>query len=516
MPVESPEHHTSEPERTRATAMSAINDYSKRIAALSPKKRALLELQLRMRGREFNSFPLSFAQQRLWFIDQLEPGNIAYNMPTTVRYGAALDVPALERAVGEIIRRHETLRTIFASVDGQPVQVINPPAPVTLHVTDLQHLPDDERAGSAARLEAEEGARPFDLQRGPLFRVRVARLAEEEYIVVLTLHHIISDGWSTGILLKELSTLYGAFSQGQPSPLAELPIQYADYAQWQRGWLQGEVLETQLAYWKKQLQATEPLIKLPTDKPRPPVLSYRGSKLRFTLTPELSNAIKSLGQREGTTLFMTMFAAFKALLYRYTGQADIVVGSPVAGRNQLETEELIGFFVNMLALRTKIEDNPRFSELLRQVRETTLDAYAHQEVPFDKLVDALQIERNPSYQPLFQVVFALQSASLNPSGVPDVTPTPRLVGPVPSAFDLILEVVDSEEHLGVGLLYNVDIFNETTAARLLEHYRDLLNEVTGDSEKRIMDIRLGADGDVKSAAEESALQTHLEAEEFDF
>ena len=492
-------------------------DYSTRIAALSPKKRALLEAQLRARGREFNSFPLSFAQQRLWFIDQLEPGNVAYNMPTAVRYRSPLDVPTLERALGEMVRRHETLRTTFASVGGQPVQVIGPPAPFRLRVEDLRHLPAAERDACAARLEAEEAARPFDLRRGPLFRVRAARLAENDHVLVMTLHHIISDGWSTGVLLRELSALYEAFSRGLPSPLPELPIQYADFAQWQRGWLQGGVLERQLAYWKRQLQGAEPLIRLPTDWPRPAAQGYRGARLLLTLSPELSGAVKSLGQREGATLFMTMLAAFDALLYRYTGQDDIVVGSPLAGRNQLETEGLIGFFVNMLALRTRVSDNPGFAELLRRVRETTLDAYAHQEMPFEKLVDALQIERNPSYQPLFQVVFSLQNAEFNPGGAPPPAPDPRPSNSVASPYDLILEVIDGEEYLSVVLVYNPDLFADATAVRLLEHYRALLAGVTRDPGARLIDIPLGADGGgANPPARESALQTHLEAEEFDF
>lgn len=490
-------------------------DYLTRISALSPKKRALLEAQLRARGREFNAFPLSFAQQRLWFIDQLEPGNVAYNMPTAIRYRAELDVTTLERALSEIVRRHETLRTTFASVGGQPVQVISPPAPVSLRVEDLRHLNAAERDAAAARVEAEEAVSPFDLQRGPLFRARVARLAENDYALVLTLHHIISDGWSTGVLLRELSALYEAFTEGRPSPLAELPIQYADFAQWQCGWLRGVVLERQLGYWRKQLADAPPVLELPTDRSRPAVQSYRGAKLRMTLPPELSQAIKSLSRREGATLFMTMLAAFDALLYRYTGQGDIVVGSMVAGRNRFETEGLIGFFVNMLALRTKVGDNTNFAELLRRVRETTLDAYAHQEMPFEKLVDALQIERNPSYQPIFQVVFSLQNASFIPGEAPGASPSPHPNSESASSpYDLILEVIDGHERLDVLLVYNSALFNNATAVRMLEHYRAVLSEVTRDIGKRIIDIRL--DDDAKPLAEVSALQTQLEAEDFDF
>ncbi|HEY6186814.1 MAG TPA: amino acid adenylation domain-containing protein, partial [Pyrinomonadaceae bacterium] len=362
--------------------------------------------------------PLSFSQQRLWFLDQLEPGGWMYNIPAAVRLTGRLDVAALEQTFREISRRHEALRTNFSMTDGQAVQVVYGERLISLPVVDLGDLPETERESEAERLIAEESQQPFDLEHGSLIRVFLLRLEEEDHVLAVTMHHIISDGWSIGVLIKEMATLYEAFSAGQPSPLPELPIQYADFAHWQREWLQGDVLDAQLSYWKRQLAGAPPLLELPTDRPRPAVQTYNGAHLSLSLPLPLCAALRSLCRDEGVTLFMAMLAAFQTLLYRYTGEEDIVVSTGIANRMRAEVEPLIGFFVNTLVLRTDLGGSPSFRELLKQVREVTLGAYAHQDVPFELIVEAMQPERNPSYTPIFQVMMVLQNAPLERMEVP--------------------------------------------------------------------------------------------------
>src|SRR5215470_10688638 len=328
---------------------------------------------------------LSFAQQRLWFLDQWEPGSSTYNLTSAVRLTSLLNFAALERSLNEIFWRHEALRTTFATVDGQPVQVVASPEVFALPVISLQHLPETEREAEAQRLVNDERSKPLDLTKGPLFRPTLLQLQEQEHILLLAMHHIVSDGWSMGILSRELTVLYEAFSAGHPSPLPELPIQYGDFAKWQREWLQGEVLERELSYWKRQLEGIPAVSNLPTDQPRPAVQSFRGQTQYLELTKKLTEGLKSLSRKEGVTLFMTLLAAFQTLLYRYTRQKDIVVGSPIANRNRSQIEGLIGFFVNTLVLRTDFSGNPSFRELLGRVRKTALDAYEHQDLPFEKL-----------------------------------------------------------------------------------------------------------------------------------
>ncbi|RMF36691.1 MAG: non-ribosomal peptide synthetase, partial [Chloroflexi bacterium] len=397
-----------------------MKEIARQIANLPPEKRALLELLLKEEGvdlsrslilprkREGNALPLSFAQQRLWFLDQLAPNTPLYNIPDAIRLRGPLDVAVLERSLNEIVRRHESLRTTFRATDGKPVQVIAPTLKLPLPLVDLSGLPKAAREAEVQRLATEEAQRPFDLSRGPLLRVTLLRLGDEEHVALLTMHHIISDGWSMRVLVQELAALYDAFSHGRPSPLPDLPIQYADFALWQREWLQGEVLEEQLAYWKQQLSGSPPVLELPTDRPRPPVQSFRGAHRPFMLPRPLSQAIKALCRREGVTPFMLLLAAFQTLLHRYTGQDDISVGTPIANRNRAEIEGLIGYFANTLVLRTDLSGDPPFRELLKRVREVALGAYAHQDLPFEMLVDALQPERDLSHTPLFQVMFVLQ------------------------------------------------------------------------------------------------------------
>ena len=354
--------------------------------------------------------PLSFAQQRLWFLDQLEPGTSFYNVPIAVRLTGRLDLEALERTLLEVTRRHEVLRTTFAVVNGEAVQIISPRSRVIEPVIDLSALSREEREAETSRFVREEAQQPFDLEQGPLLRVTLLRLGAEEHVALVTMHHIVSDGWSMGIFINEVAALYNAFINGDESSLEVLPIQYADFAHWQRRWLQGEVLAAQLAYWRAELGDAPTVIDLPIDKPRPPVQTYDGAHHPLQLSAEVSTQLRELSRRHGSTLFMTLLAAFDLLLCRYAGQEQVLVGTPIANRNRSETEGLIGFFVNTLVLRGDVRGNPSFSELLRRVREVALGAYAHQDLPFEKLVEELQPERDMSRSPLFQVMFVLQNA----------------------------------------------------------------------------------------------------------
>ncbi|HJT55217.1 MAG TPA: condensation domain-containing protein, partial [Ktedonobacteraceae bacterium] len=356
--------------------------------------------------------PLSFAQQRLWFFDQLEPGSSTYNIPNAVRLTGRLYPAVLERCLKELVRRHESLRTTFVSQAGRPVQVISSALTVELPVVDLQSISHYARWPEALRLTGEEALIPFDLARGPLLRARLLRLEQEEHLLLLSMHHIISDAWSMRVLVGELTSLYNAYVQQQPSPLAELPLQYVDFAAWQRGWLQGAALDQQVVYWTRQLTGAA-VLDLPTDHPRPTVQSFRGAHQSRWLPSELSQQLQQLSQRQGVTLFMTLLAAFQVLLCRYSGQSDLTVGTPVANRTQAELEDLIGFFVNTLVLRADLSDNPSFEQILRRVREVCLGAYAHQDVPFEKLVEVLQPQRDLSRSPLFQAAFQLQYAPKN-------------------------------------------------------------------------------------------------------
>ena len=332
--------------------------------------------------------PLSFAQQALWFLDQLSPGQATFNVPAVVRIEGPLDADALERSFQEIVQRHEALRTTFAIVDGRPVQVIAESLDLALEGVDLCAFAADQREAEAVRLAAEEARRPFDLARGPLVRATLLRLDERDHALLLTMHHIVTDGWSFGVAAHELTTLYASFRDGTPAALPELPIQYADFAHWQRNRLQGEVLDQLLGYWSKQLAGVVPL-ELPTDRPRPPSGRPAGAIRTFALAPDLSAKLDALSSRESATPFITLLAAFQTLLHRYSGQDDIVVGSPIANRNRAETEGLIGFFVNMLALRADLSGDPSFRALLGRVREVALGAFEHQDLPLEMLIEAL-------------------------------------------------------------------------------------------------------------------------------
>ena len=439
--------------------------------------------------------PLSFAQQRLWFIDQLEPGSSVYNFPAAVRLKGPLNVAALKQSLDEIVKRHEALRTTFAIVDGRPIQVIAPLLTLTLPIVDLRELPEPEREREVQRLATNEALRPFDLAEGPLVRTTVLRLGENEHVGLLTMHHIVSDGWSTGILIREMAVLYDAFCSDRPVSLPELPIQYADFAHWQRHWLEGEVLETQLTYWKQQLLGAPPLLELPADHPRPPLQTFRGAHQSILLTRTVGDGLKALSRQEGATLFMTLLAAFTILLHGYTNQDDLVVGTPTANRNRIEIEGLIGFFVNTLVLRTDLSDNPSFRDLLRRVREVCLGAYAHQDLPFERLVEELHPTRDLSRNPLFQVMFVLQNAALQAVELPGLSLSPIEVDTSTTHFDLTLHIVDTEQGLVGTLAYNTDLFEAVTITRMLGHFRTLLEAVVATPERCVSDLPLLTEGE---------------------
>jgi amino acid adenylation domain-containing protein len=433
---------------------------------------------------------LSFAQQRLWFFDRLEPANPAYNISAAVRLKGPLNLTALEQSLNEIVKRHESLRTTFGDVDGRPSQLIAPNLTIKLPVIDLRSLPAGEREKEVRRWVTAEAQLPFDLSQGPLLRGTVLWLDDAEHVGLLTMHHIVSDGWSTGILVREMATLYVAFCAGGSSPLPALPIQYADFAQWQRQWLQNEVLETQIAYWKQQLAGAPAFIDLPADHPRPVAQTFRGAHQSLVLQRHVREGVKALSRQEGVTQFMVLLAAFAVLLCRYSGQDDLVVGTPIANRNRLETEGLIGFFVNTLVLRTDLSGNPGFRELLRRVREVCLGAYGHQDLPFDRLVEELHVTRDLSRNPLFQVMFVLHNASLRTVELPGSALSAVEGDSETAHFDLTLEMADTEQGLKATFVYNTDLFNRGTIARMLENFQTLLEAVVADPAQRLSDLPL--------------------------
>jgi len=443
-------------------------------------------------GMERSGFPetrLSFAQQRLWFLDQLEGENITYNLSAALCLEGPLHHAALEQSLHEIVQRHQSLRTCFPMKNGTPLVQISSNT-YKLSKIDLQKIPQKERHKKVQQLVNQEAQRPFDLSKGPLFRATLLQLGPESHILVLTMHHIISDGWSKGIFNHELSTLYTAFSQGQTSPLAPLPIQYTDFAHWQRQWLTGKILEKQLDYWKQQLAGAPALLELPTDHPRPAIQRYQGQTESLQLSPSLTRQLKSLSQQSGTTLFMTLLSAFAILLYRYTGQNYIMIGTPIANRTHREIEPLIGFFVNTLVLRLKLSGHPHFDQLLRHVRRIALEAYAHQDLPFEQLVEELQPERSLSHTPLFQVMFVLQNAPMDHLELPGLTLTPLELESVIAKFDLTLTLEETANRLEGTLEYNTDLFEKATIKRMVGHYQTLLEGVVKKPQQPIQALPL--------------------------
>ncbi|MEL7406747.1 MAG: amino acid adenylation domain-containing protein, partial [Cyanobacteria bacterium J06558_2] len=435
--------------------------------------------------------PLSYAQQRLWFLTQLEPDNPFYNISAAVRLQGHLNPDALQQSFNTIITRHEILRTTFQTTEeGEALAVISPVEFSTIPLIDLSDIPTGKKTTETQQQIEIEAQQPFDLSREELIRIKLLRLSAEEHIVLLTMHHIISDGWSIGVLVREIAVLYQALSQGKTSPLPQLPIQYVDFAAWQRQWLQGEVLERQQNYWLQQLENAPRVLELPTDRLRPAVQTFRGANHSFNLSPELFTALNQLSQQQGSTLFMTLLAGFQTLLWRYTAQEDIVVGSPIANRNRAEIEGLIGFFVNTLILRTNLEENPSFTELLQRVRETALGAYAHQDFPFELLVEKLQPERDLSRTPLFQVMFILQNAPMSALELPDLTLTSIGSDRATAKFDLTLSMSETESGLSGNFEYNTDLFEPETIERMAGHLETLLKAIVANPQQRLSDLPL--------------------------
>jgi amino acid adenylation domain-containing protein len=452
--------------------------------------------------------PLSFAQQRLWFQEELAQGTSTFHIDLGMRLDGRLNWAALEQTFNEISRRHENLRTSFPVVDGELVQIVHPPSKRSLPTVDLTQLNDTEREVIEAKLAEIAVDHPFDLETGPLVRLAFIHHSDEQHAVLCVLHHIVSDGWSRGILIREVSALYEAFGRGEPSPLPELRVQYGDFAVWQRQQLQGETLERELTFWKEQLAGAPSLLDLPTDRPRPPVQTYRGASELFTLPAELSQRLKALSQQRGTTMFMLLLAAFQTLLYRYTNDDDIVVGTTVANRERSEIEPLIGFFVNMLALRANCSGNPLFVTLLEQVRETTLKAYAHQGVPFERLIQELRPKRNPGYLPLVQALFTFQNQptlmEMKLSGLTLSVPQREVTT---SQCDLLLDMHEGSEGLQGGIQYNPDLFDRTTVVRMVQHFHTLLEGIATDPEQRLSQLPMLSNDETQNLAASNDTRT---------
>ncbi|MCZ8128153.1 MAG: amino acid adenylation domain-containing protein [Microcystis sp. LE19-114.1B] len=424
--------------------------------------------------------PLSFAQSRLWFLYQLEGATGTYNMTGALSLSGSLQVEALKQALGSIIQRHEPLRTRFQTVDGVPVQVIDPQPIWELTMVNLTG-----KETEAEKLAYRESQTPFDLTKSPLLRVTLLKLQPEKHILLINMHHIISDGWSIGVFIRELSHLYGAFVAGKEPTLPTLPIQYADFAVWQREWLQGKVLAAQLEYWKRQLAAAPPLLELPTDRPRPAIQTFQGKTERFQLDSKLTQQLKTLSQQSGCTLFMTLLAAFGVVLSRYSGQTDIVIGSAIANRNRREIEGLIGFFVNTLALRLDLSEKPSFAAFLKQVQAMAQDAYEHQDLPFEMLVEELQLERRLDRNPLVQVMFALQNAANEAWNLPGLTIAEMSWELDSVRFDLEVHLSEVNDGIAGYCCYKIDLFDETTIARLLQHFQNILRAIIANPQQSV-------------------------------
>jgi amino acid adenylation domain-containing protein len=459
--------------------------------------------------------PLSFAQQRLWFLDQLEPGTALYNVPAAVRLRGQLAVEALQRTLTEVVRRHESLRTTFTVEGGEPRQVIAEPEEFPLRVIDFSEMTAEAADQAALRVVAAEAVRPFDLATGPLLRVTLIRVSEQEHVVVLVMHHIISDGWSMGLLIGEVTRLYAAYGSGSAVAPEELEWQYADYAGWQRRRLSGAALEEELSYWREQLAGAPAVLELATDRPRPAVPSYRGATEAVELSAELTEGLRELSRKSGVTLFMTLLGGFQTLLWRYSAQDDIVVGADMANRNRREVEGIIGFFVNMLVMRTSLAGDPTYVELLGRVREVALGAYAHQDLPFDKLVEELVGDRDSSYNPLFQVALVLQNTPMSALELPGVTisPFPIDTGTVP--FDLVLSLSESSTGIEGTLSYSVDLFDRETIQRMLRHLQKLLESVIQDPEQRLSDLSLLDEEELASFVSEEFGKLNLSQKNFE-
>lgn len=482
----------------------SVEDIFERLEHLSAKKRSLLIQRLNQKGEQVvqeqriprisrregtNQFPLSFAQERLWFLDQWSPGTHLYNHSNVFQLDGLLNQIILEKCLNEIVSRHEILRTTFPIIDGQPVQLIVPSLTLALPLIDLQDVAEATWQTKIQQLVTEVTQQSFDLAEGPLVRAILLRLAPTRHVVVLTIHHIVSDGWSVDIFINELLHLYEAFLTGKPASLPQLTVQYGDFAVWQREWLQGEVVETQLAYWKRQLRDVPAMLQLPTDHPRPPIQTFSSGEQTLILSESLTEALKIVSQQEKATLFMTLLAAFKILLHFYTNQADICIGTFVSNRNRSGIEPLIGCFYNNLVLRTDLSGTPSFRELLQRVKRVALEAYSHQDLPFEKLLEELQPERMLSHPPLFQVAFALRNRSNNSTlNLPDLTVSPVNLKAIRSYFDITLSMSEEQEGLSGTLIYNSDLFNPDTMVRMTEHFQSLLETIVTYPDQPLSEI----------------------------
>ncbi|HET6764008.1 MAG TPA: amino acid adenylation domain-containing protein, partial [Longimicrobiaceae bacterium] len=452
-----------------------MSDSTTTHAPSAEEKRRRLAALLQKKVAEPRVHPTSFLQQRLWFLDLLEPGSPVYNVSTAIRLRGPLQPDALDRALGEVARRHEALRTSIRVQDGEAVQVVDPHPALRVEMEDLTAWTDaDEREEELQRRLSVLGAEPFDLSRAPLFRARLYRESEESHVLAYTVHHAISDGWSLGMFSGELTTLYEAFRQGQPSPLPPVGLQYTDFARWQREQYDGGALADQLRFWTETLGGAPAATELPLDRPRPPTQDYAGAKLFAELGRELTDRVAALARREGATTYMALLAGFSALLHRYTGETDVVVGTPIAGRTRPELERVFGYFANTLALRTDLSADPTFRELVGRVRGVLLGAYANQDFPFEKLVDELKVERSTAYNPLFQVLFVLQNAPSEAKEMEDVSARAMSVPSTTSMFDLMWQLFEGEPGTLMQVEYRTGLFDEATVLRMAHHLERLL------------------------------------------
>ena len=467
--------------------MSSLENKTDRLPA---EKRALLAELLRKKAAGARQVPASFAQQRLWFLDQLDPGTPLYNISRAVQVKGGLNLQALQEALNFIVARHESLRTNVASIDDEAVQIIAPAREIQIELVDLGGLPQGDKKSEARRLVSEAALRPFNLSQDLLLRAALYRFDDQDQVLLLVLHHIVSDGWSMGILFRELETLYEAFSHSRPSPLPKLPIQYGDFARWQREWLQGQVLEEQVNFWKQQLGGAPAVLELSTDRPRPVIQTFNGAHHISMVGKELTDSLNELSRRAGVTLFMTLLAAFQTMLHRYTNQREIVVGTPIANRTRTEVEDLIGLFVNTLVVRTDLSGNPSFRKLLGRVREVALDAFAHQDVPFEKLVEELQPERSLGHMPLFQTLFALQNVPKSAWKLDRLDLTEFPFTKTTSKLDLSVYVGERPEGLILTFEYSTDLFNAVTIQRMAGNFQTLLEGIVVNPEQRISECPL--------------------------
>ena len=486
---------------------------------LTAEKEALFALLLEREGfsrwqkitprRDLREAPLSFAQRRLLFLQQLDPDSPTYNLPLVFRITGNLNVSVLERTLTEIVRRHEVLRTTFHMNGNEQVQVIQPACEVSVAVID--HLPEAEREAEVQQFTVTEVRRPFDLERGPLLRTKLLRFADDDHVACFTVHHIASDGWSTGLLISEVQALYQAYSEGRPSPLPELPIQYADFARWQHDWSKGEVFEQQLAYWRERLRGAPATLTLPPDRPRPTPRRFRGETYSVRFSAEVTSELRRISREHGVTLFMTMLTAFELLLCYYTKQTDIVVGTPVAGRTRAETEPLIGFFINTVVLRGDLSGDPIFPELLQRVKKDLLGALAHQDVPFEKLVEELQPERNLSYTPLFQVQFTMQKKPRTGGTLPGLTLSPIGTNRGTTQYDLALNFGDGDHDISGAVEYDTDLYDVETIVRLIRRFEVVLDEIVANPSARLSELlaRLAAKDAEREKANEQQYEEFL-------